>query len=1228
MGVPAFYRWLSRKYPKCVKDCTEETPQIVGDQYVPVNTAEPNPNGEEFDNLYLDMNGIIHPASHPEDRPPPKTEDDMYLAIIEYLERVFAAVRPRKVLYMAIDGVAPRAKMNQQRSRRFRSAQERELKEEAKQKLLKEWEEQGRELPPPSGPEFDSNVITPGTPFMERLADYLRIYVHAKIDHDPGWRDIKVVFSDATVPGEGEHKIMEFIRLQRTLPEYKPNTKHVIHGLDADLIMLALATHEPHFTILREEVFAKKTPQQPDLEAQVKDALETAAKQAATADGEVQPESRTPAVYAKPFQFLRINILREYLAKEMDQGANYSCVGGFNLERVLDDFVFMCFFVGNDFLPHLPSLEIREGAIDTIMDLYQKDFHVFGGYLTQNGEVDLARVEMLLKGLAEVEDEILSKRREGDERYKKKKQDIKDKKTTQEHLKLIRECTSEHSHDIVMAGHTNSQRGAGSDRGSRIVPDVTGAHAGMEVTAEHFRIKNRTTGGRRALRSGVNSRTAENLALLDRIREFADDESPQRARQMPLKGLNGYLRSLAHGYCDELGLKHESQGTDPNRFIMVARDDSDEDTDVEVSAGDAFNATLKEQMREDAIVPEHEDKIKLGSQGWRDRYYENKFGPEVDRRGIIQSYVEGLVWVMRYYYQGCCSWNWYFPFHYAPFAADFVNVKDLVISFEKGRPFLPYEQLMAVFPAGSSHALPESYQKLMVDPESPIISFYPTEFALDLNGKKFTWQAVVLLPFIDEAKLLEALAPLEATLSEDERRRNTVGNHRIFVHQRHPAAPQLVGLADEDLDIQLLDANLIQSAPAPATATDAKEPEAKMAQDADEPDLLALDLNELAAEQLQAELTGDGDEEARLKALIAKARDAQAQAEAKPKDGAHVQGELGHRAAYLRVPMHHRKAVQRHLEELPAGTEILDANSTGGIGGFVSIAQDAPALGVTVQPPDFHGLETESQFLLKEFVNRAAQAKFFVPLYAPHRTQILPGCQVPALELTGMDFPQTPRFTAVRRNTLNKSAAGRMIRHNMDRRQGHGHGHHQQHHQPRMTFHDQTRVQQGLPMVSGRHSHQHHPSRSHPADRSQPHSQPRHDPRSHHGSGQSQGHYGQGHRQDGPKREHGGYGNPQPSYGHGYGAPPPQRPRYETPSYQSQASGRQGPPSIPPTRRGPPMIPPAQGQSGSVPPYAAGRSQHGQGLAPTGRQQGRQQHGRQDPRNHQPRGKQLVSTVV
>lgn len=102
MGVPALFRWLSQKYPKIISQVIEEKPEVVDGQEIPVNMAGPNPNGEEVDNLYLDMNGIVHPCSHPEDRPPPTSENEMMLAIFEYANRVMNMCRPRKLLMIAV----------------------------------------------------------------------------------------------------------------------------------------------------------------------------------------------------------------------------------------------------------------------------------------------------------------------------------------------------------------------------------------------------------------------------------------------------------------------------------------------------------------------------------------------------------------------------------------------------------------------------------------------------------------------------------------------------------------------------------------------------------------------------------------------------------------------------------------------------------------------------------------------------------------------------------------------------------------------------------------------------------------------------------------------------------------------------------------------------------------------------------------------------------------------
>lgn len=90
---------------------------------------------------------------------------------------------------------------------------------------------------------FDSNLITPGTTFLSSVSEAIRGYIRERIATHRLWKNLTVVFSDASCPGEGEHKIMEFIRQERASAGYDPNQVHCIYGADADLIMLGLATH-------------------------------------------------------------------------------------------------------------------------------------------------------------------------------------------------------------------------------------------------------------------------------------------------------------------------------------------------------------------------------------------------------------------------------------------------------------------------------------------------------------------------------------------------------------------------------------------------------------------------------------------------------------------------------------------------------------------------------------------------------------------------------------------------------------------------------------------------------------------------------------------------------------------------------------------------------------------------------------------------------------------------
>lgn len=145
------------------------------------------------------------------------------------------------------------------------------------------------------------------------------------------------------------------------------------------------------------------------------------------------------------------------------------------------------------------------------------------------------------------------------------------------------------------------------------------------------------------------------------------------------------------------------------------------------------------------------------------------------RREQTECYITAIQWNLYYYYRGVCSWSWYYPHHYAPFISDIRDFKDMKITFDLAKPFLPFQQLLSVLPASSRKLLPEAYRHLMTESNSRIIHFYPTDFESDLNGKKNDWEAVILIPFIDERLLIEEMDKCWSHLKQAEIDRNIHG---------------------------------------------------------------------------------------------------------------------------------------------------------------------------------------------------------------------------------------------------------------------------------------------------------------------------------------------------------------------------------------------------------------------------------------------------------------------
>ena len=323
MGVPGFFMWLLKKY-KSKKFVFTKSQLDIMNEKDKIQNEEIN----SIDYLLIDMNCMIHPecfktlADAKPNENMEKLEAKMRNNVILYLEKTINHLIPKKGIYIAIDGVAPVAKMKQQRLRRFKSISDKQLYDNIRKK-------HNKTIPM----YWNNSAITPGTDFMLLLTNRIKQWMeeYAKI------KKLEIIFSPSNIPGEGEHKLLQFIRDNIKLNKFN---SYAIYGLDADLIFLALATNLDSIYLMRES----KEMDNKDMSG--------------------------------GFNFVSIKIMKECIVdtfhKEIIKNDKNELIQSLNNNRLIDDFIFMCYLTGNDFLPHLPSLNIYNGAIDLLIEKYCK----------------------------------------------------------------------------------------------------------------------------------------------------------------------------------------------------------------------------------------------------------------------------------------------------------------------------------------------------------------------------------------------------------------------------------------------------------------------------------------------------------------------------------------------------------------------------------------------------------------------------------------------------------------------------------------------------------------------------------------------------------------------------------------------------------------------------------------------------------------------------------------
>jgi 5'-3' exoribonuclease 1 len=322
MGIPSYFSHIVKSHRNIIKQFNKSTFKV--------------------NNLYLDSNSIVYDAIHnmnsqsnqqPTNKPVKKEEFEYKLItdVCKKIEEYIELINPSHSILIAFDGVAPIAKLEQQRNRRYKSWFQNELLKSINSNQSDSSNNQT---------DWDTCNITPGTSFMKELGDRINHYFkYSKYN-----KKIKnLIVSSSNIKGEGEHKICEYIREH---PEFHRDTKTVIYGLDADLIMLALN----HLHISSNIYLFRETPHY-----------------IVNIDNTLNPNE----LYVIDIPVLG-EIIKNKMSNELIENINTN-VNTANTNLVFD-YILICFILGNDFLPHFPSINIRTSGIDILMNTYK---HVF-----------------------------------------------------------------------------------------------------------------------------------------------------------------------------------------------------------------------------------------------------------------------------------------------------------------------------------------------------------------------------------------------------------------------------------------------------------------------------------------------------------------------------------------------------------------------------------------------------------------------------------------------------------------------------------------------------------------------------------------------------------------------------------------------------------------------------------------------------------------------------------